>query len=282
MRGTGTENDPYIVDNIADFRAACQMSKVYVELEHDLDCNDDETTADGWKSLSLNCNKIDGKGHTIRNIYIAAGYNQSAFVFMNSSMSGGIHNLNFENIFSFYTFISTSGAGSLYNCNFSGIINTNATAAFCNYNLKAEKCTFNFKVNSTNTSGIAFSYLNAESCEFKLDISSKKKYTGSNGLIARSAENSYVTGSLGFLNADNDVNHQSNLFAYSRHSYVAMSIKNAGNNIRFCSSSAILPCFYNADLIENSEFTVQDNVYALTTEQCKDKDYLNSIGFVVV
>ena len=73
-----------------------------------------------------------------------------------------------------------------------------------------------------------------------------------------------------------------NLFTFAGNSYATMSIVNAGNGVRFASSTVSLACFYDADLLENTEFEAQDNVYALTTAQCKDRDYLNSIGFVVV
>ena len=281
MTGTGTETDPYVVDNIADFRTACEKSDAYVELNKDIDCNDDETISGGWTTLSISCEKIDGKGHTIKNIYTTANYTSSMIILMNSSLTKGIHNLNFENIFfnhngngsAFYS----NGAGSFNNCNFSGIINSNSARYFCNAPIRATKCTFNFKIYSTGTGGFAFSCLNMESCEVKLDVSAVT-LASTLAVIAKYFTNSYLTGIMRFQSV---CTGSENLFTYASNSYVAMSVANAGN-IKFASSDASLACFYDNDLLENTELEAQDNVYALTTAQCKDRDYLNSIGFVVV
>lgn len=289
MTGTGTENDPYVVDNIADFRNACLRNDAYIELSSDIDCNDNETMSDNFNTLSIYCHKIDGKGYSIRNIYTAINNNKSVFSFMSGRLAGGIYNLNFENVFfnstscSFInsTSISASSSTKLYNCNFSGIINTSNSYAFCDYYIKTEKCTFNFRVTSPRSSGVIFSYLRAESCEFRLKIYSIKRCTINTGMIAVQADNSYVVGSWEFQEEDTSTS-QSLLFTYSNHSYVAMSMKNAGTNIFFSTSSDPLTCFYDNDLLENSEISEQNNIYALTTEQCKNRDYLNSIGFTVV
>lgn len=281
MTGTGTETDPYVVDNIADFRTACGKSDAYVELDKDIDCNDDETISGGWTTLYIYCKKIDGKGHTIKNIYTTADYTSNMFVLMNTSLTKGIHNLNFENIFfncnGNESVFHSSGAGSFNNCNFSGIINSNSAYCFCDASIRATKCTFNFKIYSTGTDGFAFSCLNMESCEVKLDVSAVT-LANSSAAIARYFANSYLTGIMRFQSV---CTGGENLFAYAGNSYAAMSVANAGN-IRFASSTVSLACFYDNDLLENTEFEAHDNVYALTTEQCKDRDYLNSIGFVVV
>lgn len=286
MTGTGTADDPYVVDNIADFRSACLKSDAYIELSSDIDCNDNETISDNFNTLSIYCHKIDGKGYSIRNIYTAINNNKSVFSFMSGRLAGGIYNLNFENVFfnstscSFIDSLKNSSV-KFYNCNFSGIINTSNSYAFCNNIISAEKCTFNFKVISSRSLGVVFSCLKAESCEFRLKMYSIKRYTSTSGTIAVQADNSYVVGSWEFQEEDISTSKTA-LFTYSNHSYVAMSMKNAGTNIFFSTSSDPLTCFYDNDLLENSEISEQNNIYALTTEQCKNKDYLNSIGFTVV
>lgn len=248
MTGTGTENDPYIVDNIADFRTACQKSDAYVELSSDIDCNDNETMSDNFNTLSIYCHKIDGKSYSIRNIYTAIDRNKSAFEFMSGRITGGIYNLNFENVFfnstscSFIDSLKNSSV-KFYNCNFSGIINTSNSYAFCNNIISAEKCTFNFKVISSRSLGVVFSCLKAESCEFRLKMYSIKRCTSTSGTIASQADNSYVVGSWDFQEEDTSTSKTA-LFTYSNHSYVAMSMKNAGTNIFFSTSSNPLTCFY--------------------------------------
>lgn len=285
MTGTGTADDPYVVDNIADFRSACLKNDVYIELSSDIDCNDNETMSDNFNALSIYCRKIDGKGYSIRNIYTAIDRNKSAFEFMSGRITGGIYNLNFENVFfnstscSFIDSLKNSSV-KFYNCNFSGIINTSNSYAFCNNIISAEKCTFNFKVISSGSLGVIFSRLKAESCEFRLKMYSIRRHTSTSGTIASQADNSYVVGSWDFQEEDTSTSKTA-LFTNSNHSYVAMSIKNAGTNILFSASSDLM-CFYDNDLLDNSEISEQNNIYALTTEQCKNRDYLNSIGFTVV
>lgn len=65
MTGTGTQNDPYIVDNTADFLEAVTQSGVYVQLGSDID-----VAADGYEyigSVTASALSVNGNGFAIRN-----------------------------------------------------------------------------------------------------------------------------------------------------------------------------------------------------------------------
>lgn len=65
MTGTGTQNDPYIVDNFSDFVDAVGQSEVYVQLGSDID-----VAADGYEyigAITINATSVDGSGYAIRN-----------------------------------------------------------------------------------------------------------------------------------------------------------------------------------------------------------------------
>lgn len=65
MTGTGTQNDPYIVETFVDFLDAVGQSDVYVELGSDID-----VAADGYEyigAIAINALSVDGRGYAIRN-----------------------------------------------------------------------------------------------------------------------------------------------------------------------------------------------------------------------
>lgn len=77
MTGTGTQNDPYIVDNTADFLEAVAQSGVYVQLGSDID-----VAADGYEyigTVTVNALSINGNGFAIRNATFQPG--SSGFCF---------------------------------------------------------------------------------------------------------------------------------------------------------------------------------------------------------
>jgi len=63
--------------------------------------------------------------------------------------------------------------------------------------------------------------------------------------------------------------------------YCAVDFTDSIYKPKFSDTNPASACFYDVDLMGET-LTAQTNVHALTTAQCKDKDYLNSIGFVVV
>lgn len=71
MTGTGTQNDPYIVDNTADFLEAVAQSGVYVQLGSDID-----VAADGYEyigSVTAAALSVNGNSFAIRNATFQPG-----------------------------------------------------------------------------------------------------------------------------------------------------------------------------------------------------------------
>lgn len=77
MTGTGTQNDPYIVDNTADFLEAVAQSGAYVQLGSDID-----VAADGYEyigSVEANTLSVNGNGFAIRNATFQPGSSGRCF-----------------------------------------------------------------------------------------------------------------------------------------------------------------------------------------------------------
>lgn len=49
--GSGTEDDPYLVDTIAELRAKAALGEVYIKVTKDLDCNTENYLH--WQTLLL-------------------------------------------------------------------------------------------------------------------------------------------------------------------------------------------------------------------------------------
>jgi len=84
MTGTGTQNDPYIVDNTADFLEAVAQSGVYVQLGSDID-----VAADGYEyigTVTVNALSINGNGFAIRNATFQPGISDVCFLIGNTNI----------------------------------------------------------------------------------------------------------------------------------------------------------------------------------------------------
>lgn len=82
MTGTGTQNDPYIVDNTADFLEAITQSGVYVQLGSDID-----VAADGYEyigSVTAAALSVNGNGFAIRNATFQPGSGGICFTATNN------------------------------------------------------------------------------------------------------------------------------------------------------------------------------------------------------
>lgn len=89
MTGTGTQNDPYIVDNTADFIEAVAQSGVYVQLGSDID-----VAADGYEyigTVTVNALSINGGGFAIRN----ATFQTESFCFSTNNANAVWRDISF-------------------------------------------------------------------------------------------------------------------------------------------------------------------------------------------
>lgn len=141
MTGTGTQTDPYIVDNWADFIAIDKSKAVYVKWADSdnriIDFNDIQP--DGYTKTIYFPSNIDFNGWTFRNFHSTAS---TAINYKGDSYI--IENLIFEN---FYIMLNTSIYGEyiLKNCIFSGFMqSSSAVSAFNGCNLL--NCAVNIRI----------------------------------------------------------------------------------------------------------------------------------------
>ena len=271
MLGTGTQLDPYQITTVAEFRGM-NDSTAYFKLMNDLDINDSEW-ATGWTDGSISFSVFDGDGFEIRNInHITANGNAISI----ESTSGIIKNVNFRN------FVSLGSGSCFYKQG--------------GYNLYFRDCTFDFDVLTNYVFNVGA--LVIERCAFTLKGELKIRfdniqYAGTfmtnshikldslkipNGnLITIDSTRVSILG-----DATKNVSGTSRWFSNASQCFVAVDMIDSDYKPTvFSSNNPTTPCFYDKDLL-GAIMTAQTNVHALTTAQCKNKDYLNSIGFVVV
>ncbi len=93
MTGTGTQNDPYIVDTWPDFVTAIGTSGAYVKVADDTVWDMNSIAPEGiTQSLQVNAN-VDGSGVKIVNLHIE---NLSAVII---NANGYLKNINFTDVF---------------------------------------------------------------------------------------------------------------------------------------------------------------------------------------
>lgn len=297
MLGTGTQLDPYQITTVAEFRSM-NDSTAYFKLMNDLDVNDSEWVT-GWTEATMNFKELDGDGKSIWNInadlsgadpttgvgvfYVSNNSTIKNLNIMNTIMIGtnvrlfrvqspqATFNIEGCQIYlDFNTVTSSSRAGNAYN----GVL--------CGYPSKMgiNKCVLNLK----GTTSCVLVYGNGSSDgpvtnnHIAIDIKKTNVDTNSNRLIYASDvfSKNFIRGKLELVGTIE--------FRFTmgrpQQCYVACEIISS-SAVRFSGQNPTSTCFYDQELA-GITMTAQTNVHALTTEQCKDKDYLNSIGFVVI
>lgn len=68
-KGTGTQGNPYIVTNVAEFREACTQLNAYVKLANDIDCDEYPE----WDTLNCSCAEVDFDGKSLKKMNIQQG-----------------------------------------------------------------------------------------------------------------------------------------------------------------------------------------------------------------
>lgn len=293
MLGTGTQLDPYQITTVAEFRAM-NDSTAYFKLMNDLDVNDSEW-ATGWTSVTLSFKEFNGDGHELRNAictgeFITTGNATNIFkntTFTNITLYSGysfcyssVANISFEKcsleIHGGYTFFDTNSYWYclLKECSITlnNLIGRSSKPLL--NQLSLERCMVKF--NGCKLPAISNGALHrrpdggggkiVSSC-FLGDLTLQSNLTRDEiyryGLISRYSSNDPV---------------QRSYFAFTldKNGYTI-----AGDYPLISYSGNINSSFYDAELMGHT-FAGKTGLSALTTAQCKDKDYLNSIGFVVV
>lgn len=285
MTGTGTQADPYIIQNFADLLNVSGGSNKYYKLGVDIDANN-TSYANGWKTVTLNCSNFDGDGHTIRNI-VMESQDSTVVPFYNSYGESKFQNLNIENVYllgrnpSLFSF--ANNYRKFTNCKFSlRIFSTSTNSDNDSFLIAGQQSDFYsssvlLEVDEKNT---FHRILNGSvyDSQFKLIIrtnASSMKST-SNKLFDSNFNGSYL---LGSITCSNNTLKPA-FFNSMSNSYMAANVSGFGTITP--ATTILLPSFYDNDLVDSaSVISSVSNLHPLTTAQCKDAAYLKSIGFAV-
>ena len=278
MLGTGTQLDPYQITTVAEFRSM-NDSTAYFKLMNDLDVNDSEW-ASGWGSVTLRFKEFDGDGHEIRNINDSTANNTITF-----ASSGVFKNVKILNII--------KDRGTIFRLNNS--LNLDFTDTIISANFVESVSSYIFYSDSDH-SAYMFNVRNS-AITVSGELTSVLGGTAGNATFLNcmiNFDNAIISGNIIYVGISNYINRVSltgkaNITTSGRYllgkapkgCYCAVDFTDSTYKPKFSNTDPASACFYDKDLMGET-LTAQTNVHALTTAQCKDKDYLNSIGFVVV
>lgn len=267
MTGSGTEQDPYIVDNWEDFTAVINASttEIYVKWADSdnkiIDFND--IKPEGFSETVYFPANCDFNGWTLKNFSSTAN---TAIRYNNGN--GIIENLIFENIYitSLYLFYGTY---ELKKCQFSGRIQRISSVyvfSACGLNM----CSVNLIINATSSvylatdSGFNKSKAWAKFSDIVVDISTTST---SVRIIQNALINCRVSGKVEMGDT----------------SYLWVGGSSSASNVVNLKSKVKLRLFggisvFNSDIADTDS---PDILIACTAEQLKNPEYLASIGFPI-
>lgn len=303
MTGTGTKKDPFIIQTADDLYSMKELggADVCCRLDSDIELNG-TPYAENFIPIPVNWSSLDGNGHKIRNILVSEpeGY---ASVF--DVMVGGtidISGLMLENTVICGNVITlfASGTGvkasiNLYDCALMLKISHNSSCSYIEgiSMLHGEGMTVSSDLSVISISGTVktdyaiFYGGSVRRSQVILDLlthdSSNASLTECSLFRRVTVSDSWLTGSISC-----DVLSSTNMFHVSDRSssfsncYQAVSMNNISRV--YWSNTFASACFYDNDLMADaSYYSTQSRssiFYGLTTAQCKDPEYLSSIGFI--
>ncbi len=290
MRGTGIKTDPFIVENYDDF---CNMkggNDKYYRLDTDIDFSLIDIRKPDDPPVSVIFKELDGNNHTISNYCRRESNNENVNSLFKSGSEFSLKNLNFSGIY----FVG----GNTQLCD-----TGNSIAVYydsCRIEIKIADTYPN--LNSRPVFGVGV----FKDCEILVEGTSK--YTkilteyaslkGSfNGCLVKvnlhfdnpsSTSSAYPLCGTNFLYSGlvgkitNSKSANTNIKLVDKRcmfSYIAVDVDSIGSNFTAGSWEGVN--FYDKEVMANivDKMPSNSHLFALTTEQCKDADYLQSIDF---
>ena len=254
MTGTGTENDPYIVESWAELLSVMEESTNYVKLKENVVIDFNGIYPEGIPgNFDINAH-LDGNGGEMRNAYFSA---DGSRIYLKDVRNLGIVNALVNKSMGLYS-SSAFDTTKMTNCRFSGIVQNGQLLS--TYGSECYNSSFRFEMNGGTFGGSNDPYHKAsyENCQFNFSG------TNAEGFNLSDFKNCKFKGTIPFVfNPDNcdtcvidaDVYEMSNATGYTH------SIAN----------SEKIP----------SSFT-KTGLTKVTTAQMHNVDYLQSIGFPIV
>lgn len=263
MTGTGTQADPYIVDNWADFVTAAGTDGAYVEFAADTVIDMDNVAPEGiGTQIVFRCTEINGNGGEIRGLFLI---NNAYLYFYNyitvKSLTISAMRMDGSSEKAFFVGDGGTFSGCIITGSFGGeamIYNGGYTTFNC--------CSMNVQLQANTT--LVESYWYDDRClRF---FNSKIKITGTpyiNNYKNRQIvlDNTLLLGEL-----------PTDIFYKSYASIVNCNVPD--NTALSCDSGTV---FINSDKF-GSGVTAGSHFTKLTVEQLKDAEYLASVGFPIV
>lgn len=267
MTGSGTEQDPYIVDNWADFLTIDTTSSVYVEWDKNIEnkvIDFNNIQPEGFSETIFLPYSVNFTGWTLKNLHSTA---VCVFSKPTGAEKSEIKNLTIENFY--FTGNKAFSEISFENCIFSGIINAKGNHIFfyeclfvcSSLNAKANILSSGFTLILRTYGGAA----EIRNSDIVLDVTANAVIICDSGRLY----NSRISGKI--LSASTS---KSNITIYADYSCVF----NLESNLPLYCSTPSTVSIYNSDL---ATANTAKNFIGVTTEQLKDATYLASIGFPI-
>lgn len=309
MTGTGTEANPYIIEDVYDFCAITSSdTKTYYELKNNIDFNNHDKWKNGFnKVFVVNAPNaiVNGNSKKIRNIVLHTLPENNPVFYLSKIQNVFLENVVLNNV---DTYNSDKRNQGIFACDFKlcslsiDVMNSQPCSLHSpaiNGNKlkhKFEDCTFNIYGSTDNASGINFYRMEMTRCHIHFSdlISNGSGYNNHNvGLILSSDEASYnsvyFTGSIKYNGSRKGYVGLSHFGTFDN-CYFAVDVS-VGDDITKgiehatqCSPSILSRCFFVKDLIGDGTFSGNDfgMLINISDLEARDVSYLQSIGFPTV
>lgn len=283
MTGSGTQIDPYLVEDVYDFLAIdSKYHNPYYKLVNDIDFNDHETYKYGISTTLFSGETyVDGNGHEIRNMIltgttsklIAKEFSNISFVniILNAIQSSAVQiRATTFNSCQFGYYCGNSSLGCIFSIPAAGTFND---------------CTFNISGSTyDNAMNCVLNRCHIHFNNFICSLSNESSMFRNDSTVSSSKvtfNNTYMTGKI----TASGRNFQYIFYGYEsmtfNNSYIACEIINATSTAKYITAGKAniqSTCFIDKTLAQIST-DYPHGWYMLTTEQCKNNAYLQSIGF---
>jgi|GEM_PF-796745 hypothetical protein len=307
MRGTGTQESPYIITTAEELYSMKELggADVYFELGNDIDFNG-TAYSENFEPIPLNCAVFDGKNFAIRNIYKNAPIVDLCAFETLFSGTVTVKNLLLDNTTLMGYSVSLIKASDKNN----STVNMYNCTILLNLKRSNTVTPSSSSISKTCVMHGEYVVVNTELCSIAVngDFASPYPFIR-NGRVYRThidvnytmralyTNNSYDSAFFSYVSVDDSwiSGRVKSVEKATTAKIMHMSDQNANfNNFYHIVTYEEIPtmnwygkmsgCFYDADIIGSAECAGTEiyikNFNALTTAQCKDAEYLKSIGFV--
>lgn len=289
MTGTGKQTDPYIIMNYEDLCNVKGGSTSYFKLGADIDLSQTDRSPSAG-AIYMTCKDFDGDGHTISNFFgrMDSSSSYNAVFSMPASIVTTLRNVNFSGIYlagGITGLIDRSGTNTeinIINCRISAKINdTQNSATITPFFQKTVLTDSEVLIEGTSDYTKQITSKSASGCLIKLNLTFFNKniisvYTILGGMLSFCG----ITGKIccpNFTGANYRLTEET-----ISNSYFALNFDNITSF--YMNSNLTGVNFYDKEVMANvmDSIPTASNFYALTTEQCKSAEYLQSIDFPCV